>query len=201
MEKKVITVEQGIEKGLVKIGKKSIIDDGVRFILTEDNNESQGCISIGDNTILREGCIICSGVTIGNNVMIGHNSVIRAGVVIGNNCTISHMVCIEHFSIIGNFVRISSLTHLTGRCIVEDNVQIGARVVTINDNELAWGKNPELKAPLFKKNSKVGSGATILAGKVIGENSIVGAGAVVTKDIPENVIAYGVPAYVQKEKI
>ena len=196
---KAFTLDEAILNKSISLGENAIVSDGARFILTEDNGVSNGVITIGKNSIIREGAIICSGVQIGDNSMIGHNSVIRSQVCIGDNTTISHLVCIEQSSQIGNNVRISTLTHLTGKCIVEDNVQIGARVATVNDNKLVWRKSPQLKAPIFRKGCRVGSGVTVLGGCEIGINSIIGAGAVVTKSIPENVIAFGVPAYVQKD--
>jgi acetyltransferase-like isoleucine patch superfamily enzyme len=198
---KSFSLKEALTSKAITIDEGTIVSEGVRFILTEDNGISDGVIQIGKNSIIREGAIICSGVSIGDNVKIGHNSVIRNKVSIGNNVTISHMVCIEQYSTIGNNVRISTLTHMTGKCIVEDDVQIGARVVTVNDNKLVWGKNPDLQAPIFRKNCRVGSGVTVLGGCEIGENTIIGAGALVTKNIPPNVLAYGVPAYVQKDLV
>lgn len=114
------------------------------------------------------------------------------------------MVCLEKDSRVGNHVRISALTHITGGCLIEDNVQVGARVVTINDKQMYWIKTPDLttpglKAPILHRGCRVGSGVTLMSGVEIGKNTLVGAGAVVTKSLPDNVIAFGVPAYIQAE--
>jgi len=79
--------------------------------------------------------------------------------------------------------------------IIEDDVFISAGVMTVNYNLFAT-KEIEFKGPVIKRNSKIGANATILASITIGENSIIGAGAVVTKDISSNSVAYGVPARV-----
>lgn len=193
------SLKEAIEKELLHADPGAMIADGVRFIPFEDDGVSRGPIVIGANVRVREGTIICSGAQIGAHTIIGHNVVIRSGAHIGAHTVISHMVCVEHFARIGDNVRVSSLTHLTGHVVIEDDVQIGARVVTVNDNELRWRKNPKLVAPIFRKGCRVGSGVTILSGIEIGQNALVGAGAVVTRNVPPNVVAYGVPAYVMRE--
>jgi acetyltransferase-like isoleucine patch superfamily enzyme len=193
------SLAQAVEKGLLRADPTALIADGVRFVPLEDDGVSRGEIVIGARTSVREGAILCSGVRIGKNSIIGHNVVLRSGAVVGDDTVISHMVCIEHDARIGNNVRVSSLTHLTGSVIVEDDVQIGARVVTVNDNELRWRNRPNLVAPIFRRGCRVGSGVTILSGVEIGKNTLVGAGAVVTRNLPPNVVAYGVPAYVMRD--
>jgi len=191
--------DEALQNGLLQVESSAYIADDVRIVPYEDDGSSQGAICVGANSRIRSGSIICSGVIVGNNTIIGHNVVVRRGVHLGDNTVISHMVCIERDSRIGNNVRISALTHLTGNCLVEDDVQIGARVVTVNDNELLWRKNPTLVAPTFRRGCRVGSGVTILAGVEIGTNSIVGAGAVVTRNLPANVVAFGIPARIHRE--
>lgn len=87
----------------------------------------------------------------------------------------------------------------TGGCQVGNDVQIGARVVTINDNEMRWREGEVLCAPRILDGSKIGSGCTLLGHVTIGEGAFVGAGSVVTRDIAANHLAYGNPAYVQGE--
>jgi acetyltransferase-like isoleucine patch superfamily enzyme len=195
------SIGEALELGLIIIAKTVAIAPSVRIVSEEDDGKSHGVITIGENTIIRENVVICSGVKIGSNTMIGHMVVLRKCVEIGNGCVISHLTNIERDTKIGNHVRISALTHLTGGCIIEDGVEIGARVVTINDNQLAWGTNPILVAPIFREGSRVGSGVALLSGVEVGANALIGAGAVVTRSIPENVIAFGVPAYVQRDRL
>jgi acetyltransferase-like isoleucine patch superfamily enzyme len=192
--------QEAIEQGILQVDSLAVIAKNVRIIPFEDDGTS-GLIQVGPYSRLREGCIICSGVVIGSHTIIGHNTVVRYKVRIGNSTVISHMVNIERETRIGNSVRISALTHLTGGCLIEDEVQIGARVVTINDNEFLWRKSPNLTAPILRRGCNIGSGVTLLSGVEIGTNTIVGAGAVVTRSLPANVLAYGVPAYIQRELI
>lgn len=84
-----------------------------------------------------------------------------------------------------------------GGITIEDNVLIGPRVNLVTENhpvDPTQRKSLVLGAILIKKNAWIGTGATILPGVTIGENSIVAAGAVVTKDVPDNCIVGGVPA-------
>ena len=156
-------------------------------------------INTGEYSKIRKGTILCSGVNIGANTLVGHGCVIRRQVQIGNFSVISHMVCMEKEVSIGHNVRVSTLTHLTGRCLIEDDVQVGARVVTINDNELKWRHNPKQIGVTLRKGSRVGSGVTLLSGVEIGHQTIIGAGSVVTRSIPAGVVAYGNPAYIQRD--
>ncbi len=186
-------------EGFAEIAPSALIASGVRIVPFEDDGKSFGLIRIGPSVRIREGTIICSGVEIGENTIIGHNVVLRRSARIGANTVISHMVSVERDVSIGNYVRVSALTHLTGGCVIEDDVQIGARVVTINDNALVWREAPKLRGQILRRGCKIGSGVSLLAGVEVGENTLVGAGAVVTRDLPANVVAYGVPAYIQRE--
>jgi acetyltransferase-like isoleucine patch superfamily enzyme len=82
---------------------------------------------------------------------------------------------------------------------IEDRVQIGAGVITVDDNVLEW-PTKVLRASVFREGCRVGSGCTILGGIEIGRNALVGAGSLVTRSIPPDVIAYGSPAYVQRDR-
>lgn len=131
---------------------------------------------------------------------IGINSVIWQYVVIlpeaelGDNCNINAHCFIENDVKIGNNVTIKCGVYIWDGVIIEDNVQIGPNVTFIND------KYPRSKMPFklhrttIKKNASIGGGATILGGITIGENSLIGAGSVVTKDVPPDEIWIGNPA-------
>jgi acetyltransferase-like isoleucine patch superfamily enzyme len=89
-----------------------------------------------------------------------------------------------------------------GGITIEDNVQIGPRVNITTENhpiDPLKRKDLDLKPVLIKRNAWIGAGATILPGVTVGENSIVAAGAVVNKDVPDNMIVGGVPAKVIKK--
>lgn len=194
-----LAIEDALASGVLMVSATASIAPCVRFVPMEDDGKTCGPIKIDDAAVIREGAIICSGVIIGSGAVVGHHTVLRAGVQIGSSTIISHLVCVERETRIGGRCRVSSLTHLTAACIIEDDVQIGARVVTINDKELRWRRNPQLIGVTFRRGCRIGSGVTLMSGIEIGERAFIGAGAVVTKNIPPDVLAYGVPAYIQGE--
>lgn len=125
------------------------------------------------------------------------------GCTIGDESTVGTFVEIQKGVIIGNKVKIQSHSFLCEGVIVEDEAFIGHHVVFVNDryprstNEnglLKSDKDWELQNTIIKKRASIGSNATILGGITIGENSIVGAGSVVTKNVPKNTIVAGNPA-------
>lgn len=143
-----------------------------------------------------------------NNCKIGKNTKIYDFVnfydcEIGNGCIIGPFVEIQEGVVIGNNVKIESHTFICTGVELEDDVFVGHHVVFTNDKypraisqkgKLKTEKDWKLEKTLIKRNASIGSNATILPGIKIGKNSIVGAGAVVTKDIPSNTIVVGNPA-------
>ncbi|WP_321518067.1 acyltransferase [uncultured Bacteroides sp.] len=135
---------------------------------------------------------------IGENTLVWQFCVILRDVKIGRNCNICAQVFIENNVLIGNNVTIKSGAQLFDGLTVEDNVFIGPNVSFTNDMVPRSKKYPEsyLKTVL-KKGCSIGAGSVIIAGLVIGQYAFVGAGSVVTKNVPANTVWYGNPA-VQK---
>ncbi len=150
-----------------------------------------------------------------NNVKLGKDVKIfdfvnLYGCSIDNNTKIGTFVEIQKNASIGKNCKISSHTFICEGVYIEDNVFVGHNVTFINDkhprsvNEegtMQTESNWEVIETFVKKGASIGSSSTILCGITIGENAIVGAGAVVTKDVPPNTIVAGVPAKVIKEII
>jgi len=148
-----------------------------------------------------------------NNVKLGKDVKIfdfvnLYGCSIDDNTKIGTFVEIQKNASIGKNCKISSHTFICEGVYIEDNVFVGHNVTFINDkhprsvNEdgtMQSEANWEVIETFVKKGASIGSSSTILCGVTIGENSIVGAGAVVTKDVPPNTIVAGVPARVIKE--
>ena len=126
------------------------------------------------------------------------------GCKIGNNCNIGSYVELQSDVTIGNNVIISSHSFICSLVTIEDDVFIGHGVMTTNDlhppSFRRTGSKEYWKKTLIKKGAVIGSNATLLP-VVIGENAEVGAGAVVTKDVPDNCIVVGNPARVVKKKV
>ncbi len=150
---------------------------------------------------------IIKDVKLGENVKI-FGFVNLYGCEIGDNTKIGTFVEIQKNAKIGKNCKISTHTFICEGVTIEDNVFIGHNVTFIND-KYPRATNPDgsmqteadwkVVPTLVKKGASVGSSATILCGVTIGENAIVGAGSVVTKDVPDNTIVAGVPARVIKK--
>ena len=143
-----------------------------------------------------------NNVTLGKDVKI-FDFVNLYGCSIGDNSKIGTFVEIQKNSIIGKNCKISSHTFICEGVEIEDNVFIGHNVTFINDKyprstnidgSMQSEKDWKVVKTFIKRGASVGSSATILCGVTVGENAVIGAGSVVTKDIPANTVAAGVPA-------
>jgi len=156
---------------------------------------------IGGEAVVRAGAVIYAGAEVGDGTVVGHYTLLRSFVIVGEGSQLGHHLTVERASSIGAQVRCSPGSHITSSCVLADRVFLGAGVRTVNDRELTWrhpDRGPELMPPRFARGARVGSGSVILAGVTIGQNALVGAGSVVTRDIPAGSVAYGVPARVRR---
>lgn len=189
-------LDELIAKGLLKVGENTVIEQDVVLCHPTKTGEENPVV-IGDNCYIRSGTVIYSGVKIGNNCQTGHHVVIRENTEMGDYSVIGTGVKCEMDTKIGSHVLIETQTHITGKMVIEDYVFVGGFVGTTNDNRMLWqrkGAREHLKGPTLKWGCRIGSGAILLPGVTIGREAMIGAGAVVTKDIPPFKIAYGVPA-------
>ena len=147
-----------------------------------------------------------NNVKLGNDVKI-FDFVNLYGCSIDDNSKIGTFVEIQKNAVIGKNCKISSHTFICEGVHIEDNVFVGHNVTFINDKfpratnpdgSLQIEKDWHVVETFVKRGASIGSSSTILCGVTIGENAIVGAGAVVTKDVPSNTIVAGVPARVIK---
>lgn len=135
---------------------------------------------------------------IGLGTKIWQFSVIFKNASIGQNCNINAHTLIENDVVIGNNVTVKSGVYLWDGIIIEDNVFIGPCVTFTNDKKPRSKKYPdEFPKTRVEKGASIGANSTILPGIKIGKNALIGAGAVVTKDVPENAIVVGNPAIIK----
>lgn len=137
----------------------------------------------------------CKSKNIGSNTNIWQFCVIFPNAKIGNNCNICANVLIENEVFVGNNVTVKSGVQLWDGVTLEDNVFVGPNVTFTNDlfprsKNLDW----KLSKTIVKKGASIGANATIICGVTIGEGAMIGAGSVVTKDVPSGEVWVGNPA-------
>lgn len=136
----------------------------------------------------------CLSTNIGNNTNVWQYVVVLSNAVIGDDCNICAHSFIENEVKIGNGVTVKCGVYLWDGITIEDNVQIGPNVTFTNDKYPRAKKTFELQRTLIKRNASIGAASTIMGGVTIGENAMIGAGSLVTKDIPDNELWLGSPA-------
>jgi acetyltransferase-like isoleucine patch superfamily enzyme len=137
--------------------------------------------------------------SIGEKTRIWQFSVVLPGAVLGKNCNICAHTLIENDVIIGDNVTVKSGVYLWDGIRVEDNVFIGPCVAFTNDKYPRSKHFPEeFSKILIKEGASIGANATILPGLTLGEHCMIGAGSVVTKDVPPYAVVVGNPAKVVK---
>lgn len=132
---------------------------------------------------------------IGAKTRIWQFSIVMDGAKIGYNCNISSHTFVENNVVIGNNVTIKSGVYLWDGIRLENNVFIGPNVTFSNDKyPRSKDYSEEFQKTLIKNGASIGANATVLGGVFIGENAMIGAGSVVTKNIPKGELWVGNPA-------
>ena len=185
----------------VQLGPQSIIEDYcVIGVPPRGASEGEMETVLGSEAYLRSHTVIYAGNVIGNGFQTGNKVNIREWNRIGDNVSVGTLSVIEHHVEIGNNVRIHSQAFIPEFSVLEDDAWIGPNVVLTNAKyPLSRGVKESLKGPRIKRGAKIGANATILPGVVIGENALVGAGAVVVKDVPDGVVVAGNPARIIRQ--
>ncbi|RDI73984.1 Acyl-[acyl carrier protein] [Gaiella occulta] len=156
---------------------------------------------IGEGTIVSTAAIVFAGSTIGARVILGDQSCVRERVTIGDDVVLGRGSLIENDSTVGALAKIQADAYITAYSTLEESVFIAPCVVTTNDNFMGRTEKRfgNVKGPTIRRGARIGGGAILCPGIEVGEEAFVGAGAVVTKDVPPRVVVVGSPARVLRE--
>jgi UDP-3-O-[3-hydroxymyristoyl] glucosamine N-acyltransferase len=153
-------------------------------------------LTVGELCIVGTGVVLYRGARIEAKVLMADLSTVRENVTIGRGTIVGRGVTVENFCTIGRYCKLESESYITAYSTLEDRVFIAPGVLTSNDNFI--GRTAErfkhFKGVTVKKGGRVGVGVVILPGITIGEDALVAAGSVVTRDVPARKIVMGRPA-------
>jgi len=188
-----------IEYGINKIGENAVIFEPVTVGFPSRDNigkRDYNGVTIGNNAVIRSGTILYSDVQAGCSFSTGHNVMVREKTIIGDHVSLGTGVIIEGNCSIGSYVNLQSLVYIPTNSVIGDHVFIGPNTVLTNDKYPPHG-GPNLTGPVIADHASIGANATILPGVHIGKGSLVAAGSVVTRDVPEKKLAIGSPARIK----
>jgi len=150
---------------------------------------------IGEGSIVRSGSVIYKHVKIGKNLRTGHNVLIREHVTIGDNCVVGTQAVLDGYIKIGDGSMVQSHCYLAQSVRIGKGVFVAPNCVFMDNKRIILGEG--LAGIMVGDYTRIGGGTKILPGVTIGEKVLIGAGSVITRDVPAKAIAYGAPARVR----
>lgn len=178
----------------IKIGKGAVIDEDVILGYPSGRlKKTKKAVILGTGARIRSGSVIYQEVSIGRRFETGHNVIVREENLIGDDVSVWANTTIDYGCRIGNRVKIHTGVYLAQYTILEDDVFIAPGTIFGNDK---YPVSTHLEGPRIRKGARLGVNVTILPGITVGRNSLVGAGSVVTRDVPDGTVVIGNPAHV-----
>lgn len=181
----------------IQLGEAMEIDEDVILGYPSGRTGKGGEVVVGDHARIRSGNVIYQAVRIGRHFETGHGVVIREENEIGDSVSIWTHTIVDYGCRIGHRVKIHSHCYIAQYTVIEDDVFIAPGVIFANDK---YPVSPHLEGPRVKQGARIGVNVTLLPGVVIGKGALVGAGSVVTKDVPDGAVVIGNPARELKTK-
>lgn len=185
--------------GNVLMAAPKQIDASVEIGYPTGRHIEDKTLQIGPSAHLRSGTIIYEGSTIGAGFETGHNVVIREENRIGDNVGIWGNTVVDYGCHIGNGVKIHTNCYIAQHTVIEDDVFLAPGVSIANDPHPLCAECTAQGGPTIRRGARIGVNVTILPGVVIGEHALIGAGSVITKDVPPRAVVYGNPGQVHKQ--
>jgi acetyltransferase-like isoleucine patch superfamily enzyme len=156
---------------------------------------------LGDGTVVSTGAIVFAGTRVGARVILGDQSCVRERVTIGDDVVVGRGSLIENDTTVGAMTKIQADAYITAYSTLEEHVFVAPCVVTTNDNFMGRTERRHelVRGPTIRRGARIGGGAVLCPGVEVGEEAFVGAGAVVTRDVPARALVVGNPARVLRE--
>lgn len=187
-----VNVSSPERSSAILLGDPCQIDPGVLLGYLTGRTIEDVTLYIGPGARIRSGSVIYAGSTIGARLETGHNVVIREENTIGEDLSIWNNSTIDYGCTIGNGVKIHCNVYVAQFTVLEDDVFLAPGVTVANDLHPLCGLC--LRGPTIRRGARIGANVTLLPRVTVGEGALVGAGSVVTRDVPPGIVAYGNPA-------
>jgi acetyltransferase-like isoleucine patch superfamily enzyme len=181
------------------VGPGLVADPGVLVGYPASRAIADPGFRLGAAARLRSGTVLYAGSSIGANFETGHHVVVREENVIGEDCAIWNGTTIDYGCRLGDRVRIHCSCYVAQFSVLEDDVFLAPGVILGNDIHPGCDFSRQcMRGPVIERGARIGVNVTVLPRVRIGRHALIGAGSVVTRDIPAGAVAFGNPATVRR---
>lgn len=189
-----------VDAALMLLGEEIEQDPSVLVGYRPGRRVADLTLRLGPRARLRSGTVLYAGSTIGTDFQTGHNVVVREQNTLGDHVQIWNNTTIDYGCTLGDRVKIHTNCYIAQYTVMEDDVFLAPGVTIANDLHSGCAFSAEcMRGPTLKRGVQVGVNVTIVPRVMIGEYSVIGSGAVVTRDIPPHSLVVGNPGRVIKQ--